>query len=65
MTLTKAQRKKLWAEHTMVRAGAGISASFVCKHDRLLWPCPTVKVLYKIQDQERRADYAKAKNTGA
>lgn len=62
--LTKQQRKKLWSDHKMVRAGS-VSANFVCAHDRLLWPCPTVKHLYDLQNKERRANYEKGKQKSA
>lgn len=63
MTLTKAQRKKLAGEHKAVHVE--VTNNWVCKHDRLLWPCPTAKVLWEIQQAERVRDYAKGKSKSA
>ena len=59
MTLTKAQRKKLAGEHKAEFIPN--HNTWVCKHDRLLWPCPTAKVLWEIQQAERKRDYANGK----
>lgn len=52
MTLSKAQRKKLNNEHQMQYLH--VTNTWVCKHDRLLWPCPTAKVLWELQEKDRR-----------
>lgn len=53
--LTKAQRKVLAGKHKAQYLE--VSNSWVCEHDRLLWPCPTAKVLYALhkEDMDRRA----------
>lgn len=63
MTLTKAQRRKLAGAHKAVYLE--VSNSWVCEHDRLLWPCHTAKLLHEIQQTERMTNYAKGKPKSA
>lgn len=60
MTLTKAQRKTLAGKHKAVHVE--VTNNWVCQHDRILWPCPTAKVLWEIQQEERKANHAKGKS---
>ena len=57
--LTRAQRRKLAGAHKALYVET--TNGWVCREDRLLWPCPTVKHLHQLQQMDRVVNNAKGK----